>query len=116
MLMRMSKGTPVGYPPISVHGTNSWQFDYSSENRVVGVMFTGRTEDDQDDFVYIGINAHWESHGVWLPALPQNMTWQVEANTDLGDDSVYDEPAAINSSEQFLIGARSVIICTARKV
>jgi len=97
-----------------VHGTNSWQFDYSSENRVVGVMFAGRTQDDQDDFIYIGINAHWESHSVWLPALPLNLTWQVEINTDLGDNAVYEEPAILDSSAQFIIGARSVIVCTSK--
>ena len=114
VLKRQSQGTPMGYPAISSHGVNAWQFDGSPENRVVGIMFAGKTADGKDDFIYLGINAHWESHGVWLPALPQNMSWQVEINTNLGDNAVYDEPAPINSSEQFLIGARSVIICTAK--
>ena len=113
VLMRMSSGTPLGYPAVSMHGTNAWQFDYSPENRVLGVMFAGR-KDNQDDFVYIGINTHWESHGVWLPQLPQNMSWQVEINTDLGENAVYDVPAEINSSDQFIIGARSVIVCTSK--
>ena len=75
-------------------------------------MFAGKTSDGADDFIYLGINSHWESHGVWLPALPQNMTWQVEVNTDLGDNAVYSEPAEINPENQFIIGARSVIVCT----
>lgn len=116
VLMRMSTGTPIGYPTISSHGANAWQFDYSAENRLVGIMFAGKTRDGADDFIYLGINAHWESHGVWLPALPPTMAWQVEVNTDLGDAAFYSEPAQINSSEQFIIGARSVIICTARGV
>jgi len=114
VLMRMSQGIPAGYPMFSVHGTNAWQFDYSPENRILGVMFTGKTSNGADDFIYLGINSHWESHAVWLPQLPQNMTWQVEINTDLGDAAVYDSPAEINSSEQFIIGARSVIICTSK--
>lgn len=114
VLMRMSQGCPAGYPMFSVHGTNAWQFDYSPENRILGVMFAGKTSNGADDFIYLGINSHWESHGVWLPQLPQNMTWQVEINTDLGDAAVYDSPAEINSSEQFIIGARSVIICTSK--
>ena len=116
VLMRMSKGTPIGYPAISSHGANAWQFDYSPENLVVGIMFAGKTFEGADDFIYLGINAHWESHGVWLPALPQNLNWQVEVNTDLGDNAFYENPAPINSSEQFIIGARSVIICTAKGV
>lgn len=114
VLMRMSQGCPAGYPMFSVHGTNAWQFDYSPENRILGVMFAGKTADGADDFIYLGINSHWESHGVWLPQLPQNMTWQVEINTDLGDAAVYDSPAEINSAEQFIIGARSVIICSSK--
>ena len=114
VLMRMSTGIPIGYPAISSHGVEAWQFDYSPENRVVGIMFAGKTRDGKDDFIYLGINAHWESHGVWLPALPQNLSWQVEVNTDLGDNAFYDEPAPINSAEKFVIGARSVIICTAK--
>ena len=112
VLMRMAQGTPFGYPMISVHGTNAWQFDSSPENRVIGVMFAGKNSSGTDDFIYLGVNAHWESHGVWLPALPQNLSWQVEVNSDLGENAVYEKPTAINSAEQFIIGARSVIICT----
>ena len=115
VLTRQSNGIPVGYPKVSAHGVNAWQFDNSSENRVVGIMFAGKNSDGEDDFIYLGINAHWESHGVWLPALPMNLKWQVEINTDLGDESVYKNPAELNPSEQFIIGARSVIICTSKK-
>ena len=115
VLMRQSFGTPPGYPPVSVHGINSWYFDPSSENRVVGIMFAGKDKDGRDDFIYIGVNAHWESHAVWLPALPLNMTWQVEVNTALGDNAVYEEAAELDSAAQFIIGARSVMICTAKE-
>jgi glycogen operon protein len=115
VLMRQSNGTPPGYPAVSVHGTDAWHFDSSSENRVVGIMFAGKTKDNKDDFIYIGVNAHWESHAVWLPALPLNMIWQVEVNTALGDNAVYDEAVELDSSAQFIIGARSVMVCTAKE-
>ena len=113
VLMRMSQGTPENYPAISYHGTNAWQFDHSPENRVIGVMFTGKTQDGRDDFVYIGVNSHWDSHEVWLPALPNFAHWKIEVNTDLGAESFYNQPVEINSAKPFLIGARSVIICSA---
>lgn len=113
VLMRTSPATPVGYPSISIHGTEAWSFDSSSENRVVGIMFTGKTRDGKDDFIYIGVNAHWDAHEIWLPALPQNISWKIAVNTDLGDNSFYDEPILLDTSQKFLIGARSVIICTA---
>lgn len=114
VLRRMSKGTPIGYSMISTHGTNAWQFDYSAENHYVGVMYAGKNDKGEDDFIYIGVNADWNSQWVWIPALPMNMEWQIEVNTDLGDNAVYDEPVNINSSEQFIVGARSVIICTSK--
>ena len=115
VLMRMSKRTPIGYPRISAHGANAWQLDTSPENRFVGMMFTGQKENGEDDFIYLGVNAHWESTSVWLPQLPQNFKWQVEVNTDLGDQSVYQNPAELDPSQQFVIGARSVIVCTSKK-
>ncbi len=114
VLMRQSTATPYGYPMYSTHGTNAWQFDSSPESRVIGVLFAGKTADGKDDFVYLGINAHWESHGVWLPGLPQNLKWQVEVNTDLAENAVYDTPVELDSAQQFMLGARSVIICTSK--
>ena len=110
--MRTSPATPIGYPAISIHGTEAWKVDSSAENRVIGIMFTGKTRDGKDDFIYLGVNTHWDSHEIWLPALPQNISWKIAANTDLGDNSFYDEPIAFDTSQKFLIGARSVIICT----
>ena len=110
--IRTSPATPIGYPAISIHGTEAWNFDSSAENRVVGVMFTGKTRDGKDDFIYPGVNAHRDAHEIWLPALPQNVSWKVAVNTDLGDNSFYNEPINLNSSQKFLIGPRSVIICT----
>ena len=112
VLMRTSPATPIGYPAISIHGTEAWKFDSSAENRVVGVMFTGKTRDGKDDFIYIGVNAYWQAREVWLPALPQNISWKIAVNTDLGDNSFYDAPITLDTSQKFLIGARSVIICT----
>ena len=115
VLMRMSKESPFGYPAISVHGVNAWQFDNSPENRVIGVMFAGKNSKGEDDFVYIGINAHWENHAVTIPKLPKKMKWQIEVNTDLGKNAVYSKPQKINPFEPFMMGPRSVIICTSAK-
>lgn len=111
VLQKMSKGVPEGYPMISLHGTDAWHFDHSPENRIIGVMFAGKTKDSKDDFVYIGVNAHWESHAIWLPQLPENCLWEIIANTDLGKQAFYTRPAPLNPAQQFVLGARSVIVC-----
>ncbi|MCE5285601.1 MAG: glycogen debranching enzyme [Pelosinus sp.] len=112
VLQKMSQGVPAGYSMVSLHGMNSWEFDYSPENRVIGVMFAGKTNDGKDDFVYIGINAHWESHGIWLPQLPENCHWKIVVNTDLGNQAFYTKPVSLNPEQQFILGARSVIVCS----
>ncbi len=114
VLQKMSQGVPEGYPIVSLHGTNSWEFDYSAENRVIGVMFAGKTRDGEDDFIYIGINAHFESCGIWLPQLPEKFLWEVVANTDLGKQAFYTKPIPLNPEQQFILGAYSVIICNAK--
>ena len=36
-----------------------------------------------DDFIYVAMNMHWESHDFELPALPDGSRWHVFANTGM---------------------------------
>ncbi len=115
MLQRQLKGVPDGYPAISMHGTNAWSFDYSEGNRVIGIMFTGKhvvKGKMKDDFLYLGVNAHWDSHGVWLPELPKGMQWKVEVNTDVEEHSFYEIPEPVKKGAPFQLGPRSVAVLT----
>ncbi|MBR3723051.1 MAG: glycogen debranching protein GlgX [Selenomonadaceae bacterium] len=113
ILMRLSKGAPEGYPAVSLHGGYPWQFDGSPESRYIGVMFAGKKENGEDDFIYLGVNAHWEAKYIFLPGLPIGKEWKVEVNTDLGDKVCYETPCEITPKDSFLLGGRSVVICTA---
>ncbi|MBR3623467.1 MAG: glycogen debranching protein GlgX [Selenomonadaceae bacterium] len=113
VFMRKSPATPYGYPMTSLHGGDAWRFDRSEGSHYVGVMFTGKTKDGEDDFIYLGVNAHWDAKPIFLPELPADKTWKVEVNTDLGENACYETPCEIAANNSFLVGPRSVIICTA---
>jgi glycogen operon protein len=44
-------------------------------------MYAGRDTNDQDDYVFIACNSHWEEHDISLPNLGENYLWQVIVNT-----------------------------------
>ena len=54
-----------GLAHVSKHGNDPWKLDTSEETRVLGVMFAGYNKDvNEDDIVYIAIDAHWEKQYV----------------------------------------------------
>ena len=62
-----------GYPDISWHGTTAWQPDWSGSSRTLAFMLSGkhaRGGTVQDNFVYVAMNTHWDSHWFELPQLP----------------------------------------------
>jgi glycogen operon protein len=82
--------TKNGYPPVSCHGVEPWNADYAGN--MLGMMFCG-----DDDFVYIGINMHWEPGGFRLPDLPPGFAWSLylasEPGTEYyGDGGIYAAP------------------------
>lgn len=101
--------TPENFPEVSYHGVVPWQFDYSYTNRVVGVLFTGKTKENDDDFVYIAINSHWEDYDIKLPKLPKGYTWQEVINTDDKENSFRKDPK--NIQNHIYLKNRSLIVC-----
>ena len=91
----------TGYPKISVHGVNPWQADYSGN--MMGMLYCGN-----DDFVYIGMNFHWEGHGFELPRLPEHFEWSLYLASE--PDAVFYNDGGI------YVAPRSVVILTAKKL
>ena len=114
VLRKLSTGTPEGYPPISLHGVNAWQFDHSPENRVIGVLFAGKKASGETDFVYIAVNAHWEPHDIWLPELPVGMQWSIVADTEREVQAFLSVPEPLCARQPFRLAARSVLLCEGR--
>ncbi len=69
-----------GYPDLSYHGENAWRPQTESYSRHIGIMFCGKYanhfEKQEDSFLYLAMNMHWESHDLALPRLPKGMMWE----------------------------------------
>lgn len=74
-----------GFPDVSVHGERAWFLNRDNTSRLLGVMYCGayaeREEGTPDDFIYIGMNFHWEKRNIALPNLPDGLVWKKVADT-----------------------------------
>lgn len=77
-----------GYPDLSFHGEEAWKLDADNLSRQAGLMYCGcyakvdRRNDDH--FLYLAYNMHWEEHDFALPALPPGMKWAKVLDTASG--------------------------------
>ncbi len=69
-----------GYPDLSYHGKNAWRAQTAGYNRYIGILYCGKyslkPDGREDDFLYLAMNMHWESHELALPKLPRGMRWE----------------------------------------
>jgi glycogen operon protein len=75
-----------GYPDISWHGTKAWQVDLSDKRPILAFLLCGlhaRGGTEEDDYIYVAMNMHWETNDFELPKLPEGMSWCVFVNTDM---------------------------------
>lgn len=74
-----------GFPDISVHGERAWFLNRDNTSRLLGVMYCGSYAENEngnaDDFIYIGMNFHWEKRNIALPNLPDRLGWKKVADT-----------------------------------
>jgi glycogen operon protein len=106
----------LGYPDFSWHGVKAWQPESGHNNLTAAFMLNGQYADD-DNFIYVAMNMHWEMHGFELPQLPQGMAWHIFANTGMESPEDIFEPGeepAIDNQREILVGARSIIILVGR--
>jgi glycogen operon protein len=89
------RDTKNGYPPVSCHGVEPWNADFSG--KMLGMLFCG-----DDDFVYIAINMHWEGSAFRLPDLPPEFTWSMYLASENG--------AEYQGGGSIKVAPRSVVI------
>nr|WP_296263081.1 glycogen debranching protein GlgX [uncultured Merdimonas sp.] len=115
VVRRKGKAAVCGFPDISFHGRKPWEADYENDGRLIAVMFAGYDpQKNQDDIVYLIVNAFWEAAEAELPVLPEGMVWQMEINTGAEKEEYRDTPLIIGDG-RVLAGERSVLILTAEK-
>lgn len=109
-----------GYPDISWHGVNSWQPDWAYHSRTLAFMLCGQHAREgalRDDYIYLAMNMHWDSHSFELPKLPAGLRWHVFANTSMPYPDDVNEPGReplLRNQTSFVMGARSVAILVGR--
>ena len=102
-----------GFPCMSCHGTRAWDENYVWDSKVVGVMFAGRSQ-EEEDIVYLGINAFWKPQQIELPALPANRYWIPVVDTAREEETVIGQEEILDRNV-YVMGARSVLICVVKR-
>jgi glycogen operon protein len=105
-----------GYADITWHGSEAWNADWSGSSRMLAFMLCGkhaRGGTEEDNYIYVAMNMHWEGQWFSLPGLPEGMQWFVAANTgvpapedawDVGQERQLEDQAGI------LLGDRSIVV------
>lgn len=79
--LRIMDYTSCGYPDLSYHGEAAWRPILDNYNRHVGMMYCGKYAEmengKEDDFFYVALNMHWESHNFAMPRLPKGLKWEL---------------------------------------
>lgn len=86
--LRLMDYIACGYPDLSYHGQNAWCPQTEGNYRHIGIMLCGKYAKAGDgggeDFLYLAVNMHWESHNLALPRLPKGMRWKEAFSTEAG--------------------------------
>ena len=107
----------TGFPEMSFHGTRAWQLDENSP----GLCFACLWAEDhlkygtsEDAFIYMAVNAHWETHAFELPKLPEGFTWRLSFDSSRASDDP-DRLPPLKDIAEYLLCARSCAVLTAVK-
>lgn len=105
---------------VSWHGTRAWHADWSEHVRTLAFMIAGTAycnRKGKPDAIYVAMNTHWDAHWFELPALADEGTWHVFANTAVASPQdvwpVGNEPP-LSDQRKLLVGERSVVILVGR--
>ncbi|WPD22257.1 MAG: alpha-amylase family glycosyl hydrolase [Candidatus Electrothrix scaldis] len=111
------KGT--GYADITWHGTQAWHADWNGN--VIAFMLNGsyvKEGYDEDDFIYVAMNMHWDALPFDMPMLPPEYQWLLSVNTSMPSPEDIFPPGQeriLDNQQSMLVGGRSVAILLGRK-
>ena len=75
----------TGYPELSFHTVEPWKYDKNSPYHTLAYMYAEdgkKYGTGQDCFIYIALNAHWETHEFTLPIIPPDKKWYIVLSSD----------------------------------
>lgn len=100
-----------GYPDLSYHGEEAWKMQMEYYSRHIGIMYCGRNDEGEADYIFMACNMHWNSHRFALPSIA-NHKWRSELSTAV-NSVVFDED---KNMEYIDIAPRSITILTGKKL
>ncbi len=123
---RMTDYLSKGFPDLSFHGEEAWRVETDDLTRHFAMLFSSEYAFDTKkntvaesikntpyygEYIYIGINMHWSSHELALPALPGKFKWTKIIDTSIEKSIVECE---LNNPKKILINERSIIVLIAK--
>ena len=101
----------IGFPSMSLHGLVPWEPDAPENEHVACVLFSGYDDaTEQEDLVYVAVNAHWQPAHMTLPDLPEEYVWKIAVNTGDPVCQIFEKGQMPTAGKQLLLGERSVIV------
>ena len=102
----------TGYPELSFHGTQAWNLDEHSPGLSFAYMYAEdhvRYCTERDAFIYVAVNAYWETQHYGLPILPEGFQWRLafeshDVSTDVNDERPLEDQSGI------VLGPRSAAV------
>lgn len=114
-LLRGIDTLSCGFPDISFHGREAWRPDTGSASRCMGIMYCGfyavEGGQEEEHFLYIAVNMHWQADYLGLPKLPKGKQWTYAASTGKETPEIEETPAA---SQEICVPARTIVLCTTK--
>jgi glycogen operon protein len=112
-----------GYPDISWHGLKENRPDWSHHSRTLAFMLCGMHAallpgQTADDYIYVAMNMHWETHSFELPRLRDGRRWHLFADTyRMPPDDIFPpgKERPMRAQRNLTVGPRSVVIAVGRR-
>lgn len=98
-------------PEVSTHGNSPWTKTFDWNAKLVGVMYAGSRE-NEDDMIYMAVNAYWEKQALELPQLPAPFIWFKMVDT-MAEESVFQDGLEMTENA-CTMGPRSAVVFIAR--
>ncbi len=105
----------TGYPEMSLHGTRPWDLNEEGPGLCFSCFYAEDHEKygtEEDCFLWIGVNAHWEEHRFELPVIPAGFRWQLVCRSGEAlpeEGRIWEDFSGIG-----LIPRETVVLCARR--
>lgn len=112
VIRRKEEACSLHLPEMSSHSNKPWVEKYDWSAKVVGIMYTGSVN-EEDDIVYVVTNAYWGEQVIELPRLMDVFTWKMVVDTGKEDSIIREEKLV--PDRRCTIGPRASMVFVAVK-